>query len=191
MSDTARIRLFFALPAPGAALPLLQVRERLAAYGRLLKAVAPGQYHITLKFLGETDTGTCRRLREDFRAYDPGIGEQPFTLRGLGAFPNIRHPRVLWCGLDLDRDPVARVQRSIEELAARHGFPVESRPFAPHLTLARVRGEGAAPGELCRFLDENRVTAYGESRFDRIVLYRSELGKEGPAYTALEEIRLV
>jgi RNA 2',3'-cyclic 3'-phosphodiesterase len=190
MSDTQRVRLFFALPIPGADILLRPVYERLAAFPRLLKAVAPGQYHITLKFLGETETDTSRRLREDFRTYDPGIAAQPCVLKGLGAFPGIRRPRVVWCGLEMDRDALHCVQRDIENLAAVHGFAQESRPFAPHLTLARVRGEGKAPEELGRYLAENAATAYGDSRFDRIVLFKSELRKEGPLYTVLEEIRL-
>jgi RNA 2',3'-cyclic 3'-phosphodiesterase len=189
-SDRSRMRLFFALPADGAGGPLRQVHEQLAAFPRLLKPVAPGQYHITLKFLGETDTDICRRLSEDVRKLDPGVTAQPYAMKGLGAFPGIRRPRVIWCGLDLDVEALMRIQRSIEELCAAHGFNKEPRPFTPHLTLARVRVDARLPEELTRFMTENAATPYGESRFDRIVLFKSELRREGPVYTALEELRL-
>jgi RNA 2',3'-cyclic 3'-phosphodiesterase len=190
MSDSQRQRLFFALPVPGADVLLRQAYERLAAFPRQLKAVAPGHYHITLKFLGETDADTARRLREDFRVLDPGVAAQTCVLKGLGAFPGTRRPRVIWCGIDTDIEGLRRAQRAIEDLAARHGFPRESRPFTPHLTLARVRGEGDAPGEIGRFLADNAATVFGESRFDRIVLFKSDLKREGPVYTDLEELRL-
>lgn len=190
MSDGSRIRLFFALPAEAASEALRPVHARLAAFPRLIKPVAPGQYHITLKFLGETDTDACRRLRDDARKLAPPVAAQPYALKGLGAFPNIRRPRVLWCGLDLDVAALSRLQGSIEELCAGYGFKREARSFSPHLTLARVRGDATIPGELSRFFAENSATVYGESRFDRIVLFKSELRREGPVYTALEEIRL-
>ena len=97
---------------------------------------------------------------------------------------------MLWCGLDLDVEALARARGSIEELSAGYGFKKEARPFAPHLTLARVRGDAKLPEELSRYFIENSATVYGESRFDRIVLFKSELRREGPVYTALEEIRL-
>jgi len=189
-SDMSRMRLFFALPADGADGPLRPVHERLAAFPRLLKPVTPGLYHITLKFLGETDAEVCRRLREAVRKLDPGIAAQPYAMKGLGAFPGLRRPRVIWCGLDLDAGALARLQRSIEELCAVHGFKNESRQFTPHLTLARVRTDARLPEELTRFMTENGATVYGESRVERIVLFKSELRREGPVYTALEEIRL-
>jgi len=177
------------MPVPGADAMLRQVHERLAAFPRQLKTVAPGHHHITLQFLGETDADTAGRLREDFRAL-AGIAAQPCVLKGLGAFPGIRRPRVIWCGLDADIEALRRAQRAVEDITSRHGFPREIRPFSPHLTLARVRGEGKAPVELGRYLADNAATVYGETRFDRIVLFKSDLKKEGPIYTALEEVPL-
>ncbi len=190
MSDESSMRLFFALPADGAGELLRTVNERLAAFPRLLKPVAPGHYHITLKFLGETNAEVCRCLRDDIRKLGTVIAVQPYALKGLGAFPGMKRPRVLWCGLDLDVEALTRARRSIEELTSGHGFQKEDRPFAPHLTLARVRGEAKLPEELSRYFIENTATVYGESKFDRIVLFKSELRREGPVYTALEEIRL-
>jgi RNA 2',3'-cyclic 3'-phosphodiesterase len=190
MSDTLRVRLFFALPADEASGLLRPVHERLAAFPRLLKTVSPEHYHITLKFLGETDEGTCARIREEFRAYRPGTGAVPYALKGLGCFPNSRRPRVIWCGLETDHGILTLIQGAIEEISSHFGFTREDRAFTPHLTLARTRGEGRLPGELAKLLAENAATAYGESRLCRIVLFKSVLGRGGPVYTALEELRL-
>ena len=191
MSDARKLRLFIALPLPGADALLRQVHERLAAFPHQLKTVAPGHYHITMQFLGETDADAAGRLREDFRALAPGIESQPCVLKGLGAFPRRpAPPRDMVAGSTRTSRPLRRAQRAVEDLTSRHGFPRETRPFSPHLTLARVRGEGNAPGELGRYLADNAATVYGETRFDRIVLFRSDLKKEGPLYTALEEMPL-
>jgi 2'-5' RNA ligase len=190
MNDCAMIRLFFAMPAEGMEEALRPVHEELAGYRRALKAVKPGNYHITLKFLGETDRDILGRLTNDFRALDPGLPPLPFTLRGLGAFPDIRRARVLWCGLDLDLAAVERVRLLIEDLSAKHGFAKEPRPFQPHLTLARVRKDMKVPSDCAAYVTAHKDTVFGSSLFDRIVLFKSELRKAGPLYTVLEEKKL-
>jgi len=190
MNNSAMTRLFFAMPAEGMAEALRPVHDELAGYRRALKAVEPENYHITLKFLGETDRGALGRLAGDFRALHPDLGALPCTLRGLGAFPDIRRARVLWCGLDLDLVAMERVRLLIEDLSEKHGFAKEPRPFQPHLTLARVRKDMIVPAECAAYIAAHQDTVFGTSLFDRIVLFKSELRREGPRYTALEEKKL-
>ncbi len=180
-------RCFFALPAHGVQEALGPVYGDLNRFSRALKTVEPENYHITLKFLGVTGESALARLRDDFRALDPGVRAIPFTLHGLGAFPDVRRARVVWCGLDLDRAVVERVRLLIENLADKHGFRKEARPFQPHLTLARVKKEMRLPPECAEFVTARKDTVFGKSAFDRIVLFKSELRKEGPLYTVLEE----
>lgn len=189
-NDRAMTRLFFAMPVEGMAEALRPVHEELAVYRRALKAVEPENYHITLKFLGETDRGTLDRLAADFRALDPGAPALPVTLRGLGAFPDLRRARVLWCGLGLDLSAMERVRLLIEDLSEKRGFAKEPRPFQPHLTLARVRKDMNVPPGCAAYVAAHKDTVFGTSLFDRIVLFKSELRREGPLYTALEEKKL-
>ncbi len=186
-NNTATIRLFFAMPADGLQEALRPVFERLTGFRRAVRPVGPDNYHITLKFLGETDQNTLNRLIDDYRTLDPSVPALPFTLRGLGAFPDIRRARVLWCGLDLDLTVMERARACIEDLSEKHGFKKESRPFQPHLTLARVRKDMKLPPDCAGYIAAHKDTVFGTSRFDRIVLFKSELRREGPLYTALEE----
>ncbi len=180
-------RLFFALPAEGVRDLLGPVHEQLNRFRGSLKTVEPENYHITLKFLGETKQETLDRLLDDFRGLDPGTAPQPFTLRGLGAFPDVRRARVLWCGLDLDLAVMERVRCIIEELCGRHGFKKETRPFQPHLTLARVKKDRKLPPNCAAYITGLKDTVFGASRFSRIVLFKSDLRREGPLYTVVEE----
>lgn len=186
-NNSAMTRLFFAMPDEGMKEALRPVHEELARFRRAVKTVEPDNYHITLQFLGDTKQDTLSRLRDDFRALDPGVPALPFTLRGLGAFPDIRKAGVLWCGLDLDMAIMERARALIEALTVKYGFEKESRPFQPHLTLARVRKEMKLPLECADYIAAHKNTTFGASRFDRIVLFKSELMREGPRYTVIEE----
>jgi len=183
-------RLFFALPAEGTRDLLLRVYGRLNTFPRALKTVAPENYHITLKFLGETKQKIFQLLRQDFQCFDIDSAAVPYTLRGLGAFPDAQRARVLWCGLDVDGGSICLIQNSIEELCVKYGFKKENRAFQPHLTLARTRKDMKIPASLVEYVTANRDTVFGESMFKRIVLYKSDLRRDGPVYTAMEERKL-
>ena len=189
-NETGMLRLFFALPCDLSHEFLRPVYGQLTAFPRALKAVAPENYHITLKFLGETKEEVFRLLRRDFQRLEIDYASVPYTLRGLGAFPDVRRARVLWCGLDLDISSINLFQNRIEELCAAYGFKKESRAFQPHLTLARTRRDMKIPASIAEFVTANRDTVFGRSIFNRIVLFKSDLRRDGPEYTPVEERRL-
>lgn len=186
-NEAGMTRLFFALPAEGIRDFLLPVYGRLNDFTRVLKTVAPENYHITLKFLGETKTEIFQLLRQDFQRLVINSRAVPFALRGLGAFPDARRARVLWCGLDVDAGSISLIQNIIEELSEKHGFKKENRAFQPHLTLARTRKDMKIPTPLIDYVTSNKDAVFGESAFKRIVLFKSDLRRDGPVYTAMEE----
>ena len=191
MSEDGRpLRLFFALTADGVQEPLAEVFSYLNKYPRVLKAVAPQNYHITLKFLGETSLDTYEKLRDDFTRLSLNIGPIGFKLQGLGGFPGEARTRIIWCGLITDPAGMRTIYESIENVSEKHGFKKEDKEFTPHFTLARTRRDRKLPNEIIRYLSENKNKLYGESHFRSIVLFKSELETQGAKYTALEEIRL-
>lgn len=189
-NETGMIRLFFALPCNDVQDVLRPVYGILSAYPRVLKTVPPENYHITLKFLGETKQETFRSLRHDFRRLGIDYASVPYTLRGLGAFPDVRRARVLWCGLDVDGSRISLIQNAIEALCAPYGFKKENRAFQPHLTLARAKRDMKVPASITEYINANRDAVFGESTFKRIVLFKSDLRREGPVYTPVEERQL-
>ncbi len=189
-ADPPFLRLFFALPADGVQEPLKDVYRNMKKFDLQLKTVSPDNLHITLKFLGNTRYDIYEKLRDDFIKISFDVPPLIFKLNGLGGFPNVRRVRVIWCGLMGDVTGVDSIHRGIEDLAEKHGFKKETRGFTPHITLARVRNDQRSPAELMQYLEANRDTLYGEVQFSRLVLFRSELRKGGPVYTAMAEKRL-
>ncbi len=184
------LRLFIALTADGVQKSLQEVYLYLNKYPDVLKTVSPRNYHITLKFLGETSLEKYKSLHEDFAHLIFDIGPIEFRLLGLGGFPDTKRARVIWCGLVADQAKVQMIYEKVEAMSEIHGFKKEDREFAPHFTLARTRRDKKLPDEIVQYLAKNKNTVYGESHFKSIVLFKSELGRKGPAYTPLGEISL-
>ena len=142
-ANAAPIRSFIAVGVPAAA------QQALAdAAGRLrsglppvVRWAAPDGMHLTLKFLGNINPAQVTPLLAALSAAAQETAPLALRLSRLGVFPNPRRPRVLWAGVAGDTDALAALQQSVERAAAALGFPPESRPFAPHITLGRVRRE--------------------------------------------------
>ena len=138
--------------------------------------------HLTLKFLGDIERNQVEpilaALRETTRARLP----LHILAQGLGAFPHLRRPRVLWVGLS--GEGLQEMSEAIETALVPLDFPPEEREFTPHLTLGRVRSLRGWEHVLAR-VKEYEHTRFGESLVDQVTLYQSELRPDGAVYTAL------
>jgi 2'-5' RNA ligase len=188
------VRAFVAVELPEAArLALGRLVEALRrAPLERLRPVNPEGIHLTLKFLGNV---AVSRLPQVMAAMDQAAaraGPMEVELRGLGGFPNLGSPRVLWVGIQGDTAQLRALAMALEERLVAAGFPAESRPFAPHLTLARMR-DGATPeerrqaGETLQRLAGQEVAALPVTG---ISLMRSELRPQGARYTLLHHAPL-
>jgi len=183
------VRLFVALEIPPA------VRENLAALIRDLRAIAPQlkwvraeNLHITLKFIGEVADTKLEAIRQALGTVRSGA---PVTLdfRGLGFFPNEKHPRVFWADMEAStnlKGLATDIDRAMEKL----GIPREQRPFSPHLTLARFQPPGL-PEQLHSAVRENEVRDFGTLRTTQFHLIESKLKPSGAEYTTLESFAFV
>jgi 2'-5' RNA ligase len=99
--------------------------------------VRPEQLHLTLVFLGEVDPTRVAALIDQFSA--PLAEISPFELRfaGVGMFPEARAPRVLWLGVHTGSREAIELHRHVARRVSAAGLPLESRPYHPHLTVAR------------------------------------------------------
>jgi RNA 2',3'-cyclic 3'-phosphodiesterase len=162
--------------------------ERLRPHAADVAWVAPANLHVTVKFLGQIDDSRVSAIAAAVGA--AVAGHRAFTLHvaGLGAFPTPRRPRVLWAGLQDAGGWLARLAGSVDAAVAAVGVPAETRPFAAHVTLGRVRESRSLPdlGEALA-----RGTAFGELSVDRVVLMRSELSPRGARYTELAALPLL
>jgi len=191
MAVTSR-RLFIALPVDGekVAEALKGIYGEFDRYGRILKTVPQTNLHITMKFLGNADENRYQGLIEGFNSFEK-VNCINFVLKGLGCFPYISSPSVIWGGIECDMKKISDLFLNVEELCSGLGFEKETRRFIPHLTLARVKRGRDVPGGLKDLITGSRDKVYAESVFDRLVLFESQLEKEGPQYFNRAEIKLL
>jgi 2'-5' RNA ligase len=139
-----------------------------------------------VQFLGDlTDVEMAEVCLRTVRA---AAKQEAFTVaaRGVGAFPNIHRPRVLWLGAGQGGDELSRLQAGIEASLNSLGFRGENRQFVPHLTLGRVASRGASGGPvLAERLAKLADFDGGLMSVDEAIVFASELGREGPEYHVL------
>ena len=179
-------RTFLALELPAPVNNALRRRiERLATTIPEVRWVDPESLHLTLVFLGELDDAQLESATQ--AASHIAGSDAPFELRlaGLGTFGSAGSPRVVWVGLAGERTRLLALQDAlVDDLAAR-GFPREERPFAPHLTLARIKKPlpDSALAALSRTLAEPAINASWQA--DAISVMKSEPARPAARYTTL------
>jgi RNA 2',3'-cyclic 3'-phosphodiesterase len=183
------VRLFIAIEVPS------DVRNALAALVKELQKIAPKakwvrpeNLHVTLKFLGSTEEEKRDQIEHTLRAIRSPL---PVSLefRGLGFFPNEKRPRVLWAGMESSANlgPLAEdIDRSMHGL----GFPLEERPFTPHLTLARFNPAGLPPN-LASAVKQHTSRGFGSLNARDLHLIESRLKPRGAEYTTLQSFPFV
>jgi 2'-5' RNA ligase len=181
-----RIRAFVAVElAPEVRGALAEEVERLAQCGANVKWVAPGDLHVTLKFLGQVDR---HGIPDVLAAIERGAAaSRPFEMEvaGLAFFPKPTRPRVVAAGVDEEGvRALAGLFTKLEEGLVPMGFKKDERGFKAHVTLGRVKspkGIGRLADRLLTFDGE----PFGEETVESVALFMSELRREGPVYTAL------
>lgn len=156
---------------------------------RGVKWVRPDQLHFTMKFLGEVPADRVAAARRALGAAVSGVPAFDLVLSGLGAFPPGGPPRVVWAGCAEGREALVALAARVEREMAAEGFPAETRPFAAHLTLGRVKDPREARG-LRERLVPHAADPFGRIRVGEVVLFRSRLSPAGPSYEPLASLPL-
>ena len=144
-------------------------------------------WHLTLQFYGDVDVERVPALGDALAAAVSGPAV-PVTLRGLGAFPSLRSPRVLLVGVEDPTHGLADLHRRVEAAGAAQGFEREDRRYNPHLTVARA-AQGRSPS-LARELGSLTEVFVAETLLREVVLFRSEPGPGRSTYTPLRTLML-
>ena len=183
-SQMARIRTFVAIEATDEIRAAGQhLIHQFAQRAPGVRWVAPQQIHLTLKFLGDVDEREIYGICSTLERLISRIDHFQVECRDLGAFPSSDRPRTLWMGIRDQTGQLADLQGRIEETLMPLGFPRETRQFHGHLTLGRIRRQ---PGDTLRtLLASHAVDEFGILPIDEVVIFASELTKEGPHYTPL------
>lgn len=143
--------------------------------------IQPENYHFTLKFLGEVDEKLLPALHDAARRAASRAKPFRLTMGGIGGFPNLDGPRVIYYGIDEGFGELRDLARLIEDECETIGFERERRRFRAHLTLARVKRP--VPGkvlDLLRSFPPLDETAFLDA--DGFVLMSSRLTPSGAIY---------
>jgi 2'-5' RNA ligase len=179
-----RIRAFVALrmsTATEAAIeefidPLLSLSDEVRWLPR-------ANFHLTLRFLGnEAPLLQLETLAADLAVIAGKTRPFALTAQGIGGFPNLVRPRVIWVGLQ--GDGLIELAADVRTAASRADFSDEDHPYTPHLTIARVR-EPKGRSELREILNGAREFHFGVSTITSMTLYRSMLDGGGAKHIEL------
>src|SRR3984957_16115591 len=142
--------------------------------------------HITLKFLGPAvDSHRLQRLTAGLHQLATRTAPFEVAATGIGAFPDLEHPRAIWVGLrSAQWGAPAALRPRRETVAAEYGFEREKRRWSGHLTIGIVRDE-QINGKTHEALRAAREREFGVSRIESLTLYRSHLGPAAASYEAL------
>lgn len=186
------VRCFVAIELPPQIKSLLaQLQDSLKGEGKV-KWVGVGGIHLTLKFLGDVAAEKLPGIISALSLVGRNTAPFSLTLGEMGVFPHPRRTQVVWVGVKDDPEQLQELTRKVEEALSPLGFPSESRPFTPHLTLGRVR-EGASPEERARLGEKAQATPVASPppfEVRSFNLMKSQLTPQGAIYTPLASIPL-
>jgi 2'-5' RNA ligase len=165
------------------------LQDGLRAAGARLRWVHPDNLHFTLRFLGELPPAQVARAVVATRAAVGTLAPFSLTIGGLGAFPSLERPQVVWVGVTAGAEGLEALALALNAALARERFPAEDRPFRPHLTLGRARDERRW-GDLVRALHRYRDAVLGEERVEAVTVMESRLTPDGPVYSVWEQVSL-
>lgn len=161
-----------------------EFQDQLKPLGCDISWVKPENAHLTLKFLGDVKakmvpsvTEALTNLCRDLRPFDTAL-TQP------GVFPDLRHPRVVWVGLDDSDGNLTRLAGSLETALGNIGFKKERRDFQAHITVGRIKS-GKNIQRLSESLERYQLPEGVTQNIRSICFYKSVLTSSGPIYTTL------
>ncbi|ACB40485.1 RNA 2',3'-cyclic phosphodiesterase [Pyrobaculum neutrophilum] len=178
------VRAFIAvdIDSPEVVRRVEQIQREVLGLGVDVKLVERENLHITLRFLGEVPQG---RINDIARAL-AALKHQRFEIRlvGLGVFPHMASPRVLWVGVAQGAEELTRLANAVRAAVDKYAEHREERDFTPHLTIGRVKS-GRNVDKLRELVERHKNTEFGAAVVDKVKLKRSVLTPRGPIYSDL------
>ncbi len=150
------------------------------------KPVEPKNFHFTLQFLGEVTEEISQKIIQALRKIE--FSSFSVNLKGIGAFPKPKFPRVIWIGTDDNGgNMLIQLSKKVEKVLEPLGF-FSDKPFKPHITVFRIKKKDE---DITKQLEDNKNMNFGIQKITSIKLKKSELTSKGPIYSDLEEIKAV
>jgi 2'-5' RNA ligase len=168
--------------------------ERLRPLSRAVAWVPAANLHLTLKFLGDQPDERLAEVAGGIREAAAAVPPFALALHGVGAFPGMERPRILWVGVADGALAARALQERIDAALEQRGLPRDSRPWHPHLTIGRVfderrwRREAGPP--LREAIAQAARRSFGSVAIAAVALVRSDLSPRGARYTEIASVAL-
>jgi 2'-5' RNA ligase len=161
------------------------IMSSLLSLGGDLKPVERENIHLTLKFLGNVSSSKLEEVKS-------ALSQMTFPsfsldIKGAGAFPNLKRMNVIWVGVGEGWSQVELIYEQTEKILHQLGFSRETRPFSPHITVARVKSSRRRD-EIAEFLGHLTDESFGTFQVESVRLKQSVLSSSGPKYSTLFEV---
>jgi 2'-5' RNA ligase len=148
------------------------------------KPVKPQNLHFTLQFLGEISDDVSQKIKQALKTIE--FSTFKINFKGLGAFPKIKFPRVVWIGTDeVGGNALVDLAKNVENVLTPLGF-ISDKPFKSHITVFRIKNK---IGDISKELEKYEKYDFGSQEISKIKLKQSVLTPQGPVYSDLEEIK--
>lgn len=198
-SKQKKIRVFIAVKLPDHVTGWLsQIQEELKACRLPVQWTRAGNIHLTLKFLGEIAPQDAASVCQAVDASVVGVRPMEIFAQGVGVFPGVKRPRVLWTGISGRTDLLGYLQQHMDATLNKLGFPKDERAFTGHLTIGRFKSDHRShdrfseslPELLIEIMQKYQKTASLPFLVDAVHIMKSDLTPAGLIYTNLATLRL-
>ncbi|MFA5339638.1 MAG: RNA 2',3'-cyclic phosphodiesterase [Candidatus Omnitrophota bacterium] len=191
MGETIRVFIAIELP-PQARDELISVQATLKRSGADVKWVEPENIHLSLRFIGDVGPDKTEEIKNQLAGVASASKAFELTMKGIGAFPDLDHPRVIWAGVDRGAAESARIADGLEAKLRAIGIAGEEmlkNKFHPHITLGRVRS-GRNGDKLRGLVETVGFEAGPVIKAEYLTLFMSRLTPQGSVYTALLKAKM-
>lgn len=188
-----QVRAFVAIELPDEVkLALGRLEAQLKAGKQSgVKWVNPNSIHLTLQFLGDIPADSIGEITGAIESASQAVPPFQLEVKDLGAFPNLKRVQVIWVGISGQIAQLGQLQHGIESNLEHLGFAPETRPFTPHLTLARIQRHVSSEEQqrLGQLIAGTRFEA-GTIEVSAVNLMRSELTRAGAIHSPISQVKL-
>jgi len=164
-----------------------QVQDEFKHLRSKIKSTERENLHITLKFLGDISLETSEKIialldQVKFTGFD-------LTFNGIGCFPNIYRPRIVWIGTEAGTEAVKNIYSQIENQLSKFGFKKEK--FTSHITISRVKFfDNGDSNKFVKLIESFKNKDFGTMNVSSFQLKKSTLTPKGPIYETLKDFKV-
>lgn len=165
---------------------IIEIQKLLFNTGALIKFVKPENIHITMKFFGSISPKLIKTITKELQKIE--FNSFQAKLNGLGVFPRITHPLIVWIGITQGSDNLSKIFKQIDPVLSNLGFKRDFKGFSPHITIARIKTQKNITN-LVDLIKNKSEYNFGEIQINSLKLKKSELTPNGPIYTTINQFK--